>query len=87
MIGGTPKALSGMIAGPIRSIGSGKKFTSAAFPFQPKKQRLEELQVLADDGKIKPYLDHVYTPTEAAKAIEYVLTEHPQGKVCFRMEF
>ncbi|HBI71584.1 NAD(P)-dependent alcohol dehydrogenase [Muricomes intestini] len=87
LIGGTPKALSGMAAGPVRAIGSGKKFGSAAFPFQPKRQRLEELGRLADEGKVKPYIDHIYTPDETAKAIEYVLAEHPQGKVAFRMEF
>lgn len=87
LIGGTPKALSGMAAGPVRAFGSGKKFGSAAFPFQPKRQRLEELGRLADEGKVKPYIDHIYTPDETAKAIEYVLAEHPQGKVAFRMEF
>ncbi len=87
LIGGTGKALSGMAAGPIRAIGSGKKFTSAAFPFQPKRQRLEELGRLADDGKLRPFLDGVYAPDQVHEAIRYTLTQHPQGKVSIKMEF
>lgn len=87
LIGGTGKALSGMVTGSIRFIGSGMKFTSAAFPFQPKKQMLEKLCSMADAGKLKPYLDYVFALDEVAKAIEYILTEHPQGKVGLRMDF
>lgn len=87
LIGGAGKALSGMAAGPIRAIGSGKRFTSAAFPFQPKKQRLEELSWFAEAGKIKPFLDRVYAPNEVPEAIRYILTEHPQGKAGIKMGF
>ena len=86
-IGGSGKAIRSAFGVPFHSIGSEKKFSMAAFPFQPKKLRLEELSKLAEDSKLKPHIDHIYMPNEAAEAIAYVLHEHPQGKVVFRMEF
>lgn len=86
-IGGSGKAIKSAFAVPFYGVGSKRKFTMAAFPFQPKKQRLKQLSSLASEGKLRPHIDKVYGASEVAEAINYVLKEHPQGKVAIRMDF
>ncbi len=87
LIGGTSKALSARVAGPVRAIGSEETFTAAAFPFHPRRERLQELTDLAEEGKVKPHLDAIFQPNDAVEAINYILNCHPQGKVALQMNF
>ena len=87
IVGGMKQAALGSLGSPFYSIFSGKKFASAAFPFMPVKKSLVELVTLADEGKIKPFIDKVYSAHDSGEAIRYVVDIHPQGKVAIDMSF
>jgi NADPH:quinone reductase-like Zn-dependent oxidoreductase len=86
-VGGMKQAMLGSLGSPFYSIFSGKKFATAAFPFMPVKKSLVELKALADEGKIKPFIDNVYSAHDIGDAIRYVIDIHPQGKVAIDMNF
>ena len=87
VVGGIKQAMLGVLGIPIYSIGRGKKFGAAAFPMVPKQAALADLKAFADGGKIKPYIDNVYSVRDTMKAMEYIVKEHAQGKVVIDMDF
>ena len=86
-VGGMKQTMMGSLGSPLYSIFSGKKFAPVAFPFMPVKKSLTELKTLADDGKIKPFIDKVYSAYDIGDALRYVIETHPQGKVAIDMNF
>jgi len=86
-VGGMKQTVLGSLGSPFYSIFSGKKFSPVAFPFMPVKKSLAKLKTLADEGKIKPYIDKVYSVYNVDEAIRYVIETHPQGKVVIDMDF
>lgn len=86
-VGGIKQAMLGSLGSMFYSIFSGKKFIPFAFPFMPVKKSLAELKLLADEGKIKPFIDKVYPIQDIEEAIRYVIETHPQGKVVINMDF
>lgn len=51
------------------------------------KDYLAYAKELAEDGKLIPYIDNVYSVNETQEAIQYILTKHAQGKVVVTMDF
>ena len=49
-------------------------------------ERLAEIAALVDDGTLKVAVDKVFNLDEAAAALEYVKTGHPNGKVVIKIE-
>jgi NADPH:quinone reductase-like Zn-dependent oxidoreductase len=86
-VGGMKQTMMGSFGSPFYSLFSSKKFTPVAFPFMPVKKSLTELKTLADGGKIKPFIDKVYSAYDIGDAIRYVIETHPQGKVVIDMSF
>ena len=80
-IGGMKQAFSAMGA----SIFSKKITTYVAS--KPIKDALPYFKELAEAGKLKPHVDKVYDLQNVAEAINYVITEHAQGKVALRVDF
>ena len=87
VVGGIKQAMMGMLGIPFYSIGRGKRFGASAFPMIPKQTALAELKSFADEGKIKPYIDNVYSVHDAMKAMDYIIKEHAQGKVVIDIDF
>ena len=42
---------------------------------------------LAEKGKLTPYIDRIYSVYDTPKAIQYILTNHAQGKIVITMDF
>lgn len=87
IVGGMKQAMLGSFCSPFYSIFSGKKFKPVAFPFMPVKKSLVEIKDIADEGKIKPFIDEVYPVHSTGAALRYVIETHPQGKVVISMDF
>jgi len=85
IVGGMKQAALGSLGSPFYTIFTGKKFKPVAFHFMPVKKSLVDLKMLADEGKIKPFIDNVYSSHEIGNALRYVLDIHPQGKVAIDM--
>lgn len=42
---------------------------------------------IAEKGKLTPYIDRIYSVYDTPKAIQYILTNHAQGKIVITMDF
>ena len=87
VVGGIKQAMLGVLGGYFYFLFSSKKFGAAAYPMQPKKQSLSTLKRYAEDNKINPFIDKVYSIHEVADAIKYIVNEHAQGKVVISLDF
>lgn len=83
---GGKQAISGLIA-PIYSFGSGKRMTFVVYASAVKHGHLETLKTLAEQSKIKPFIEHIYKPDEMKIAIETICKEHAKGKNVVTMQF
>lgn len=87
MVGGQPRQdIEGMIGG-LFFLGRKPRITSSAYPFLNKKTTMEKVTALANAGKLKPHLDHVYPVAEIPAAIRYIVEKHAQGKVAIDVNF
>lgn len=64
-----------------------KHFTYLAGMATLQEGYLQYAKELAEAGKIAPYIDKVYSIHDTKEAIQYMLTNHAQGKVVVRMDF
>ena len=87
MVGGKPRQDIEGIVGGLFYMGREPKITSSAYPFLNKKLTMEKVVALANVGKLKPYLDHVYPVDEIPAAIRYIVETHAQGKVGINVNF
>ena len=74
----------------IRAIFSAlfsKKITTYAAPASPVKDYLSYMKELGEEGKLKPFIDNIYSIQNVADAIKYVVTQHSQGKIALVMDF
>lgn len=69
-----------------RSITS-RRFTYIAGIASPQRGYLDYAKELAETGRLKPHLDHVYTVHEAPQAIRHMLDDHAQGKIVLAMDW
>lgn len=64
-----------------------KNFTYYAGAFTKQSDYLEYAYKLIEDGKLHTFIDKVYPVEETKNAINYLLTNHAQGKVVIKTEF
>lgn len=64
-----------------------RKFTYYAGAFTKQSDYLEYAYKLAEEGKLHTFIDKVYPVEETVNAINYLLTNHAQGKVVIKTEF
>ena len=64
-----------------------KKFTYYAGAFTIQKDYLEYAYKLVNEGKLKTFIDKIYPVENTKDAINYLLTNHAQGKVVIKTEF
>ncbi len=74
------------MAGFVASITS-RQITYHANPISPQRDYLSYGKKLAEEGKLKPYIDRVYSVNDIGQAITYVVKEHAQGKVVIQTDF
>jgi NADPH:quinone reductase-like Zn-dependent oxidoreductase len=77
----------GFIPPALLSAAFSKQITFYGAPLMPVKDYLAYITELAEEGKIRPFIDKVYPVQNVAEAIRYVLTEHAQGKVALTVDF
>ena len=86
-VGNMTQFMKGFMIGSLTSLFSSKKLGGSSYFFVNKKESLDCLRNGAEAGTIKPQIDSVHSAGGIKKAIEYVVEEHPQGKVVLRMDF
>ena len=64
-----------------------RRFTYYAGAFTKQSDYLEYAYKLAEDGKLHTFIDKVYPVEETVNAIDYLLTNHAQGKVVIKTKF
>lgn len=60
-------------------------YYASAFVKQP--DYLSYAKALTEEGKLRTYIDRVYSTEETVEAINYLLTNHAQGKVVITTQF
>lgn len=83
---GGKQATSGLIA-PLYALGSGKRMTFVIYASAIKHRHLETLKTLAENGKIKPFVEKIYAQDEMKLAIQNVCQNHAQGKIVISTNF
>lgn len=64
-----------------------KRVRYFSYFLKPRAAYYNEMQMLVMKKEIKPFIDKVYPITQVSQAIQYVMNEHPQGKIALRMHF
>lgn len=62
---------------------TGKSFTTISSKMD--KSILENISPLLASGEIKPHIDQVYQMEQASEAFQYVVDQHPRGKVVIQI--
>lgn len=83
---GGKQANSGLIA-PLYALGSGKKMSFVIYASAVKHGHLKSLKAIAEDDKLKPYIEKICKPTEVKDVLENVCKNHTQGKIVVEMNF
>ena len=88
--GGTPG--NGRLVGPVRLL-IGAMVVARFQPFVvtlpqsvPDVRTLARVTDLVESGRLRPLIDRVFPLEDAAAAVRYVETEHPQGKVVLAID-
>lgn len=89
--GGTYVAIGGQSAtagllGPLYALGSGKHMTFVLFAIAQNHGHLEPLREMAEQGKIKPFVENIFTPDETQAAFERLGRSHAKGKSVIRIK-
>ena len=84
--GGTYVAIGGQSAtaglfGPLYALGSGKHMTFVLFALAQNHGHLETLREMAEQGKIKPFVERTVEPKDVCTAFNEVCENHAQGKI------
>jgi NADPH:quinone reductase-like Zn-dependent oxidoreductase len=85
-IGGMKQGIMGALQGPFYSNG-GKKMTSSTYFKAVKQKYLPHLKELAEEGKITPFIDRIFSVKDIPQAITYIVKNHAQGKVAINIDF
>lgn len=83
---GGKQATSGLIA-PLYSLGSGKKMTFVIYASAVKHGHLKRMKALAEENKLKPYIEMICKPAEIGEVLEDVCKNHTKGKIVVDMDF
>ena len=84
-VGGMKQGIMGGIFGSFYSNKS-KKLTSSTYFDAIKQECLPYLKDLAEEGKLKPYVEKVYSTKDITNAIKELCKNHAQGKIAFIMD-
>ena len=84
-VGGVKQGMMGGLFGPLYSNKS-KTLTFSTYFDAIKQPCLPYLKELAEDGKIKPYVESVCSAKDTAKAVRQLCKNHAQGKIAFVMD-
>ncbi|MDR1115168.1 MAG: NAD(P)-dependent alcohol dehydrogenase [Tannerella sp.] len=84
-IGGMKQGIMGILQGPFYS-GGGKKMTASTYFKAARQKCLPHLKQLAEEGKITPFIDKVFSVKDISQAIAYIVKNHAQGKVAINMD-
>ena len=84
--GGTYVAIGGQSAaagllGPLYALGSGKHMTFVLFAIAQNHGHLEALREMAEQGKIRPFVQKIVAPKDVCTAFNEVCKNHAQGKI------
>ena len=90
--GGTYVAVGGQSAtagllGPLYALGSGKRMTFVLFAIAQNHGHLEALRKMAEQGKIKPFVERSLLPKEVPPLFSGLYKYHAQGKYVVRNRF
>ena len=90
--GGTYVAIGGQSAtaglfGPLYALGSGKLMTFVLFAIAQNHGYLETLREMAEQGKIKPFVENAFTPKDTHGEISKIVKNHTQGKNIVSIKF
>lgn len=86
-VGGTRQGMMGGMFGGLYSLGKKQKYTSSVYASAVRQECLPYLKELAENGKLKPFIDNIYPAYDVKKAIHYIIQNHTQGKVVLTMNF
>lgn len=81
-IGAATQAMKVMVRAPFS-----KEFRAYSSVFTPEKDYLDQAAKLLSEGRIAPHVDAVYPISRAGEAVEYLMTQHAQGKVVIAVDF
>jgi len=84
MVGGAlSQIFKTILFGWVMSLGSKKIYLLAA---KPKQKDLEFIVMLANDGKIKPFIEKCYPLEKTSEAVRYLSEGHAKGKVVIKVQ-
>lgn len=77
----------GYIPKSVLSAPFSKHISFYGAPLMPMKDYLSYSKELAEAGKIKPFIDEIYSIKNVTEAIQYIVTEHAHGKIALSIDF